>query len=193
MTSIAAADAPPAFDAIASNKVSKQLVFIDTAVKDFLFLVRGVYPQIPVVLLYPHRDGVEQITRTLAHRSNIEAIHIVSPGEPGRVQLGGANLTIDSIASYTEPLWQWRRALAPDAEILIYGCRVAIDPAIAAVSVALLNRLHALTGAQVAASSHPTGNAALGGNWELDVSTGEIFTPLAFPPQVRNAYSGILA
>ncbi|NJL20297.1 MAG: DUF4347 domain-containing protein [Leptolyngbyaceae cyanobacterium SM1_3_5] len=144
MTSIAAFDAPPAFDSIASNK-SKQLVFIDTAVKDFLFLVRGVYPQIPVVLLYPHRDGIEQITRTLSHRSNIAAIHIISLGEPGRLQLGSANLSIDSIASYTDHLGQWRRALAPDAEILIYGCRVAIDPAVTLASVALLNRLHGLT------------------------------------------------
>lgn len=193
MTSIATSDAPFAFDSIAASSISKQLVFIDTAVKDFLFLVRGVYPQIPVVLIYPYRDGIEQMTRTLSHRNNIEAIHIISLGEPGRLQLGSANLTLDSIASYTEHLWQWRRALAPNAEILIYGCRVASDPAATIASIALLNRLHALTGAQVAASSQPTGSRALGGNWELDVSTGDIYTPLAFPPQVREAYSGILA
>lgn len=191
MTSIVASDIS-AFDSIASNK-SKQLVFIDTAVEDFLFLVRGVHPQIPVVLLYPYRDGVEQITRTFAHRSNIQAVHIISLGEPGRLQLGSANLTIDSIGSYTHHLRQWRQALAPEAEILIYGCRVAIDPAAAVESVALLNRLQALTGAQIAASSHLTGNAARGGNWELDVSTGEIYTPLVFPPQVREEYSGIFA
>lgn len=194
MTSIAAsADAPPAFDSIASSKVPKQIVFIDTAVKDFLVLVRGVHPQIAVVLLYPYRDGIQQITRVLSHRSGIQALHIISPGAPGRLQLGSANLTIDSIANYSEDLWQWRNSLAPAAEILIYGCRVAIDPTVPEFSsFALLSRIQALTGAQVAASSRPTGSAALGGNWELDVKTGEIQTPIAFSPSVCKEYSGIL-
>ena len=52
-----------------------------------------------------------------------------------------------------------------------------------------LERLSELTAADIAASANPTGNAALGGDWELEVQIGRIE---ATPIQAL-AYSGILA
>jgi hypothetical protein len=52
-----------------------------------------------------------------------------------------------------------------------------------------LERLSELTGADIAASANPTGNAALGGDWELEVQIGRIE---ATPIQALG-YSHILA
>jgi hypothetical protein len=37
-----------------------------------------------------------------------------------------------------------------------------------------------------------TGNAALGGDWELEVQTGRIETPIAFNANTLKTYSGVL-
>ena len=48
------------------------------------------------------------------------------------------------------------------------------------------------TGILAEPSSTLIGSAERGGNWQLDVTTGEISTPLAFSPEVMTAYSAVL-
>jgi hypothetical protein len=55
-----------------------------------------------------------------------------------------------------------------------------------------LERLSELTGADIAASANPTGNAALGGDWELEVQIGRIETPIPFNANTLKTYSGVL-
>ena len=52
--------------------------------------------------------------------------------------------------------------------------------------------MHQLTGANIAASTTPVGNSALGGNWELEGVLGEQKPLLAFSPSVIASYEGIL-
>ena len=66
-----------------------------------------------------------KITEILSHRTNIDSIHIISHGAPGRLQLGNGCLSADNVETYSEKLQQWRSALTVDADILIYGCNVA--------------------------------------------------------------------
>jgi predicted outer membrane repeat protein len=55
-----------------------------------------------------------------------------------------------------------------------------------------LQRLNQLTGADIAASKNLTGSAALGGDWDLEVTIGSIETPLAFTQEAIAAYSHVL-
>ncbi|MEG3960519.1 FG-GAP-like repeat-containing protein, partial [Microcoleus sp. herbarium2] len=145
---------------------------------------------------------------------------------------------------------QWRKALIPGADILLYGCNVAADVSVTSdsdyirhiseeltpLSLCLsrlkatqdnvdnslmgssvddfrdrtrvktpgptgvkptkpnqfLQRLSELTGADIAASANLTGNAALGGDWELEVQTGRIETPIPFNANTLKTYSGVL-
>ncbi|MCL1468668.1 DUF4347 domain-containing protein, partial [Argonema galeatum] len=59
--------------------------------------------------------------------------------------------------------------------------------------VSFLQRLKELTGADIAASHNLTGNAALGGDWNLQVTTGKIKASLAFVASAIASYQGILA
>jgi hypothetical protein len=88
-------------------------------------------------------------------------------------------------------LWvkEWAKGLVSDAEILLYGCNVAKGD----LGAAFAQRLSQLTGANVAASTSLTGSAQKGGDWELGYTTGAMDASLAFGPQVRSAYQGILA
>jgi len=128
------------------------------------------------------------MTAALAKFQGISSVHIVSHGSPGSLHLGNSLLNSDSLTRYRSQLQQWRKALQDNAEILLYGCSVAAG----AAGAAFVNQLESVLGATIAASSTPVGNAARGGNWELDVKTGAVAAPLAFQPEVLACYAGVL-
>src|SRR4028118_424178 len=229
------------------KKLVSHLVFLDSNVENYQSLISGVSPNAEVIILDETLSGIEQITERLATKQNIEAIHIISHGSPGAVQLGANTLNSSNIENFAPGLKQWRKALMPGADILLYGCNVAADVSVTTdidyighisqeltpLSLCLsrlkasqdnldnsligssvddfrdrrevktpggtgvkptkpnqfLDRLSELTGANIAASANPTGNATLGGDWELEVKIGRIE---ATPIQALS-YSHILA
>jgi len=168
---------------------ARAIALIDTQVEDYQSLVAGVKPGTEVVVLEATGDAIDQITQVLATRTNIDSIHIISHGSPGNLQLGKTRLCLDNIKTYQHQLQQWRHALTLDADILIYACSVASD----LTPNPFLQRIAALTGANIAASGNPTGSAAQGGDWELEVTTGKIKAATVFKPDVMAAYQGVLA
>jgi len=57
---------------------------------------------------------------------------------------------------------------------------------------AFIQRIAQLTNTNVAASQNLTGSVAKGGDWELEVRTGKIETPLVFEPEVLAGYEYVL-
>ena len=166
-----------------SQSSTKSLVFIDAAVDDYQSLLNGVIAETDVIVLDLQRDGVLQITEALRDRPTPAAIHIVSHGSPGALYLGNSQLNLRNLAHYADDLAGWS---AP--QLLLYGCNVAAGDA----GEEFIAKLHHLTGAEIAASTTPIGNAALGGDWNLDVQTGEMEMALAILPAMQRAYSAIL-
>lgn len=170
----------------------KAIVFIDSTVTDYQSLVAGVNASSEVVILDRTKDSISQITEVLANRSNISAVHIVSHGSPGSLQLGNGSLNTENIEDYGTQLQQWRKSFSNKADILIYGCNVAANNNQRQGKI-FLQRLHELTGANIAASDDLTGNAALGGDWDLEVTIGKVASSIVFHPAIAKAYSGVLA
>jgi hypothetical protein len=141
-----------------------------------------------VILLDGQQDGISQITETLDQLSQqgiqLSAMHLLAHGSVGALQLGSSQLTADDLSQYTNQLSSWQSALTPDADILLYGCSVGVGD----IGQAFLNQLGQIIGADIAASIDITGNAALGGDWDLEVQRGAIeATTLSFED-----YSSIL-
>jgi hypothetical protein len=67
---------------------------------------------------------VEQITQVLAQRHRISRVHIVSHGAPGAIYIGNRELSLETLNQYGNELLSWAEMLAPDAEVLIYGCEL---------------------------------------------------------------------
>jgi len=84
----------------------KSIAFIDTQVPNYQSLVAGVTPGTEVVVLDATEDAIDQITQILTHRTNIDSIHIISYGSPGRLQLGSGGLSLDNLEAYAEKLRQ---------------------------------------------------------------------------------------
>ncbi|TAE45823.1 MAG: DUF4347 domain-containing protein [Oscillatoriales cyanobacterium] len=166
------------------NSVMSSIAFFDSAVPDIQILHKGIKPGTKVIILDRARDGVSQITAALASLRNITSIHIISHGSPASLQLGAIDLNLTNLNFYGEKLQRWARSLAESAEILLYGCDVAADDA----GVSFVQQISRLTKAKIAASRGPIGNSALGGDWELDYTTGWVESELAIDPATMAAY-----
>ncbi|NJO45928.1 MAG: tandem-95 repeat protein [Oscillatoriales cyanobacterium RM2_1_1] len=160
------------------------IVIVDSAVKDRLNLINGIVPGVEVFVLGSQQDGVAQITQVLGQFSQVAALHIISHGSPGCLYLGRSTLSLDNLANYTTQLKSWSVS-----ELLLYGCNVGVGDA----GTEFIEKLHYLTGAEIAASKSLTGCAALGGNWDLDVRTGAIRASLALEAEFRKTYNHVLA
>lgn len=164
------------------------LVLIDSAVENYESLVAGIHPNAEVIVLDATQDGVEQITAALGNRTHLTALHILSHGRSGEIQIGTTYLNAQTLGSYAPQIQRWANAFSANAEILLYGCKVAAGE----VGQRFVQQIGQLTGAAIAASTELVGNARLNGAWNLAFATG--FQPaLAFRPDALEAYPGVLA
>ena len=140
---------------------TREIFFIDTGVSNYEDLISEISPSASIFLIDTATDGVEQIREILANNyADVDAIHIISHGDQGRLNLGSSVLTTDSISGeYADDLIEIGSALAEHGDILIYGC----DFAGGAEGEAAAEALASLTGADVAASTDDTGAAVHGG------------------------------
>ncbi|TAG60451.1 MAG: DUF4347 domain-containing protein [Oscillatoriales cyanobacterium] len=164
------------------------LVVVDSRVENYEELIRGVKPGSEVLVLDPTRDAIAQITEFLGHYHSINSLHVVSHGREAAVAIGRTELNIDNLETYSSQLQQWGKALNKPGSILLYGCNVAVGES----GIKFIQKLSELTGANIAASNNLTGSAALGGDWELEITTGQIDAELAFKPEVLKTYNHVL-
>ncbi|MFM7073461.1 MAG: SdrD B-like domain-containing protein, partial [Planctomycetota bacterium] len=148
----------------------RELVLLDAAVPNqaaFLEELASRSTPPTVQMVAADRDGFDAITAILAGYDNLQAIHVVSHGGPGFLQLGASLLSLASLESNAAAISVWGQALSPDGDLLLWGCDVAEG----ASGEAFVQRLAGLTGADVAASANITGQ---GGDWELEYRSGPI-------------------
>jgi len=135
--------------------VRRELVFVDTGVEGYQALLADLQSadsrarQLEVVLLDGERDGIQQISEILEGREDLDAIHIVSHGTEGAVQLGSTWLTGENLDAYRSAIAGWGDALSEKADLLFYGCDLAGGES----GTAFVESLSNLTGADVAAST----------------------------------------
>ena len=77
--------------------------------------------QVDVVVLESDRDGIEQISETLAGFAELDVVHIVSAGTDGSLRLGNTDLSADTLDAYAGAITTWGDALGGDASVLLHG------------------------------------------------------------------------
>ncbi len=101
------------------------IVFIDPKVDEYETLMAGVKPGLEVVLLDDSFNGIAQITKALKGRRGLSSLHIVAHGDAGKLWLGKGLVNSNTLEQQSNDLQSWGAALARDADILLYGCKVA--------------------------------------------------------------------
>ena len=167
------------------------LLLVDSAVESVQQLLQNTHKRIQVAVIDHTKNGVETLLQWLQQFPDLHQVHILAHGAPGRIFLGNTQLSQDTLQSYSEALRrirQRRSKTQPPLDLLLYSCNVAAGEA----GTAFVESLHRLTGANVAASSVPVGNAALGGTWHLDTQTSAFPVTLPFAAAAAHRYPGLL-
>ncbi|MDB9503591.1 DUF4347 domain-containing protein [Spirulina major CS-329] len=152
------------------------LIFLDATVEDYQSLLYKGKPGTTTTVITPAQSGIETITNTLAPRQGVDELHLVTEGNAGEFWLGRDYVSAANVGEFSEQLQAWSASLSEGADLLLYSCFTALG----SVGDALLASLAAATGADVAASTDLTGSAALGGNWQLEKTVGNVEAGLAF-------------
>ena len=172
-----------------------QIVFVDTSVEGYQTLIDDITnnaaagSKIEVVQLDDSKDGIAQITEILADRDNLDAIHIISHGSDGSIDLGNSQLNFDTLIQNQQDITGWGNAFKENGDILLYGCNVAETQ----FGQSFVDYLAGITNADIAASTDATGNADLGGDWQLEYQTGAIESQVAVSATEQSEWSGLMA
>ena len=162
---------------MSTTSAPREVIVIDGGIADWESLVANLDPAMPIILLPAGGNGLEALALALADYGMLDALHLVSHGSEGQLHLGELRLNSANLGAQAEALAQIAAHLAPDSDVLLYGCYVAQGEG----GQSFVNTLaSALNGADVAASVDRTGASALDGDWDLEYWEGQIETMQLF-------------
>ncbi|MGV6818004.1 MAG: tandem-95 repeat protein [Thiotrichales bacterium] len=165
-----------------SSQQRHELVIIDSSVPDYQTLVDGIRQsqaedtQLDIILLDSETASIQQVSNLFAQYKDLSAVHLISHGSDAQIQLGESIIDARTLADNQKIFAAWGDAFSTDGDFLIYGCNLAATDD----GKALVDSLAELTGADVAASDDLTGDAAQGGDWELEYRQGAIESAVVF-------------
>ncbi|PKR47974.1 DUF4347 domain-containing protein, partial [Thalassospira marina] len=170
-----------------STQQPHQIALIDTTIDGYETLAAGFSADVTVITF--QSDGsLSQIADLLSSYGQVDAIHLVSHGAIGAINLGGTIIDTADLADQSEALTEIGSHLTETGDILLYGCDVGGDQR----GMAFVDAMANLTGADVAASNDATGSADMGGDWNLEVSSGTIEASVALSEASQHDFTALL-
>lgn len=162
---------------------SQPIVFILDNVADYQSTADGLSADYEVHILSADGDALAQMVALLDGRTGLEAIHLISHGDSGVLDLGTLSLSSENLADHSDALAALGSALSPEGDFLLYGCDVAEGEA----GVAFVDALALTTGADVAASDDTTGPVSQGGDAVLEYESGSVEAQTLAPETFQTA------
>ncbi|WP_372899438.1 DUF4347 domain-containing protein [Stieleria sp.] len=83
------------------------------------------HADLEIYLLDATRDGVRQIGEILDGYVDVDAVHVLSHGNDGKLRLGNTVLDDRHLAGYAGEFAGWAGSLSDDADLMLYGCELA--------------------------------------------------------------------
>jgi glucose/arabinose dehydrogenase len=157
-----------------ASAVGGEIAFVDSEVTASDELTTLMRDGVEVVLINSSADAISQMSQFLSQRRGVQAIHLISHGQSGQLQLAGDVVDTERLLQQADLLRSWRGSLAANADLLIYGCEAAAGK----TGNQFLQTWARLTGADTAGSTDKTGASSLDADWNLETAVGVIDTTL---------------
>ncbi|QOF95693.1 DUF4347 domain-containing protein [Novacetimonas hansenii] len=164
------------------------VLFVDSRVDNWRELTSGLSANVHVVVIRPGDNAFATVSSAVANRSGLASIQFLSYGTDGSAELGATMFNAASVMDQASAVAAWGTHLGTGGQILFWGCDVGAGQD----GRMLVEDLHRLTGANVAASANATGDAAEGGDWTLETRSGDFTVRDLFTRAARAAYDGVL-
>src|SRR5262245_57027164 len=171
------------------SAMPREIAFVDRNVDDLPTLLAGLRPELNPLVLSDDEPAPCQIARLVRRWDGLDAIHVVAHGRVGEVSFGAGALSLEHLAGHAADLYAIGQALGKDGKLLLWSCQTAAG----ARGSAFVKALESATGAEVRAATGTIGSQALGGRWELDVSSGKETIAAPLSAQGMAGYAGVLA
>jgi len=152
------------------GQTANELVIIDSTIPDKHIIYQNSGPEVDVVEIKPGKSGVSQLKKILAQYYNLDAMHVFTHADDGVIKLGDSHVTQASLTKEINTLASIDSAMKDGADLYFYGC----DLARTEQGEALLELISHNANVDVAASNDKTGHSDLGGDWDLEISKGDI-------------------
>ncbi|QKC78798.1 DUF4347 domain-containing protein [Mesorhizobium erdmanii] len=185
----AAAPDRPNARADAPRPRPSELLFVDPSVSDLGTILANLRPQVEAIVLDAARPAARQIALALEGRDDLDAVHVIAHGAPGRVSFAAGEWSARTLDDDAVDLAAIGQALDGLGELLLWSCNAGAG----AAGTDFIDALARAAGAPVAAANNLIGAPALGGDWKLNVRTTEA---AARPPLTRGGvmnYAAVLA
>jgi VCBS repeat-containing protein len=152
---------------LSPQTAQKQVAFVDTNIENSQTIKDELTNNNIEVHLV---DSFEDISTILDTKEGIDTIHIYSHGADGEIKIANESLNKNSIDSYKSLIDSIKNSTDDDADMLLYGCNIAKSDS----GREFVDILATTTGTDIASSDDATGSTSEGGDWSLEVSSGEI-------------------
>ncbi|MCP3459196.1 DUF4347 domain-containing protein [Bradyrhizobium sp. CCGUVB23] len=76
---------------------NKREIAIDQGIDDLDVLIKGIRPDVESFLLTNKEPALRQMARVVEGTKGVEAVHIVSHGQPGEIAVSAGPLSLDTI------------------------------------------------------------------------------------------------
>ena len=147
-----------------SSAKSKKLLIVDASVEDSATLLSGLQEGTQVIFADKYR--LHDLIEVLETHGQVDELHILTHGAPGKLSLGGDLFDGASIVA-SHPLSGAMKAVAGEgSKIALWACNVAKS----GVGKSFVDALSNITGAIVYASENPIGAKTKGGTWDIGVA-----------------------
>jgi hypothetical protein len=165
-----------------------EVLFVDPSVPDVPTILQGLRPEVEVVFLDPRHPAARQISAALRERENLDAVHVIAHGSPGRVSFAAGEWSSETLERDAADLASIGRALVDGGELRLWSCDVGAS----ATGAAFIEGLERTTMADVAAAFGRVGSAAKGGGWWLKSRSARGGAPPPLAEAALAAFSGVL-
>ena len=142
----------------------REILFLDPGVADLATLLGHLRPEVEAILLDPVCPAARQIAAAVAGERDLDAIHVIAHGAPGRVSFAAGDWSATTLAEEAEDLAAIGQALGAGRNLNLWSCQTAAGPA----GAAFIAGLARASGADIAAATGLVGAAALGGGWKAE-------------------------
>ena len=155
---------------VSKGQKTLELVLVDANVRDKVALLKQAKPGLDVLEIKENGNVLSQLAEILARYNGLNALHIVSHAESGRLFLGGEYISKKDLENRIGTFKAINQAVKKGGDLLLYGCELAKDEE----GNEFLEVIKGNTHVDVAASSDKTGNLELGADWDLEITKGMI-------------------
>ena len=173
-----------------------EVVFIDDSISDAKsFLTEGAESfsdsrNLEIVRLNSNFDGIKQISEYLNGRTDVKAVHLITPGETGSIKLGNTILSADGLKDRAPDLANLKTALQGGGDLLLYGNNLGSQSngnSTGSIAEAFQSHLQC----DVTASDDATGSTS-SADWTLETQLGNIETETVLSESLKQNWTGEL-